>query len=33
MRLVDAIRASVARGDEREENRLRNRAQVLLGRM
>ena len=32
-RLWEAIRASAARGDADEENRLRNRAQVVLGRM
>ena len=32
-RLWAAIRASEARGDVEEENRLRNRAQVVLGRM
>ncbi len=32
-RLWEAIRASVASGDADEENRLRNQAQVLLGRM
>ena len=33
LRLVEAIRASTARGDERAEDRLRNRAQVVLGQM
>ncbi len=32
-RLVEAIRASAARGDAEEEDRLRNRAQAVLGRM
>jgi hypothetical protein len=32
-RLVEAIRASAARGDAEEEDRLRNRAQVALGQM
>ena len=32
-RLCEAIRASAARGDAAEENRLRNRAQGVLGRM
>ena len=32
-RLWEAIRASAARGDAAEENRLRNRAQAVLGRM
>ena len=32
-RLWEAIRVSAARGDAAEENRLRNRAQVVLGRM
>ena len=32
-RLWAAIRASAAGGDAEEENRLRNRAQVVLGRM
>jgi hypothetical protein len=31
--LVEAIRASAARGDADEENRLRNRAQIVLCRM
>ena len=33
LRLAEAIRASAARGDADEENRLRNRAQVVLCRM
>ena len=33
LRLVEALRASVADGDAAEEDRLRNRAQVVLGRM
>jgi hypothetical protein len=33
LRLVEAIRASAARGDEQTEDRLRNRAQVVLCRM
>jgi hypothetical protein len=32
-RMCEAIHASAARGDADEENRLRNRAQVVLGRM
>ena len=32
-RLCEAIRTSAARGDADEENRLRNRAQVVLCRM
>ena len=31
--LCEAIRASAARGDVEEENRLRNEAQAVLGRM
>ena len=31
--LREAIRASAARGDERAEERLRNRAQAVLGRL
>ena len=33
LRLGEAIQASAARGDAAEENRLRNRAQVVLGRL
>jgi hypothetical protein len=33
LRLVEALRASVAAGDPAEEDRLRNRAQAVLGRM
>ncbi len=33
VRLWEAIRASAARGDADKENRLRNRAQVVLGQM
>ena len=33
VRLWQEIRASAARGDADEENRLRNRAQAVLGRM
>ncbi len=33
LRLVDAIRVSAARDDTTEEDRLRNRAQVVLCRM
>ena len=33
LRLVEALRASVADSDAAEEDRLRNRAQVVLGRM
>ena len=33
LRLVEAIRASAARGDATAEDRLRNRAQAVLGRM
>jgi hypothetical protein len=33
VRLWAAIRASAARGDAAEENRLRNRAQIVLGLM
>ena len=32
-RLCEAIGASAARGDVKEENRLRNEAQAVLGRM
>ena len=33
VRLWAAIQASAARGDDAEENRLRNRAQIVLGLM
>ena len=33
VRLWEAIRASAARGDVEEENRLRNQAQAVLGQM